>query len=1234
MGGARCLGREGELGSIEAGRLADVALWRVDDLAGAGIPDPVCTLVFGAPRLERLFVGGRPIVEAGQLVTADADGARQGRGGGGGGRSREGRRADLDLNAVTDLLPADRAAQAGWGEGDAWLAGGTWLFSEPQPRVRRLHDLTAFAWPALRTTDAGLEIAATCTLAELSRWRPPDGWPAAGLVAQCCDALLGSFKVWNTATVGGNICLSLPAGPMTSLTASLDGVCTVWTPDGRDLEIPVVDFVLGPGRNALDRGALLRSVFLPAAALRSVTAFRQLSLNAAGRSAAVVIGSPVARGRQPRDHRDSRRQAPGGAPVRRTAERRGVDPRAGPGGARLPRGRPRRPALAGAPDADVRGRGLRRAVMVIDGASAEAEPRPGQCLRTFLREQGAFGVKKGCDAGDCGACTVHVDGVAVHSCIYPAVRARGRAVTTIRGLAADELQRRFVEAQGFQCGFCTPGMIMTAAVLTDGQRADLPRALKGNLCRCTGYRAIAEAIRGESTREPEHGEDAIGRSVRAPAGPAVVTGRADFTLDVAPAGLLHMKLVRSPHAHAVVRRIDATAALAVPGVELVLTADDAPARLYSTARHERETDDPADTVLLDRVVRFVGQRVAAVLADSVATAELAAGLVVVEYDILPAVTDPEAAIARGAPLLHADKPATSRIENAEANIVASVESHLGDVAAGFAEADAVYEATFEIQRVQHVHLETHGSIAWIDEDGRLVVRTSTQTPFLTRAALCRLFDLPRDRVRVFTGRVGGGFGGKQEMLTEDVVALGALRTGRPVQIEFTREEEFFGATSRHPMRVRVKLGGRGSGRLTAISLRILANTGAYGNHAAAVLFHACGESISLYRCANKKVDGVSVYTNTMPAGAFRGYGLSQLVFAIDSAVDELARRLDLEPIAFRRANMIGPGDALTSIEGAPADVELGSYGLPECLDLVERGLRSGRGDRPPDDEWLVGEGIGMSMLDTTPPGGHRAHARIAERTGGGYLLEVGTAEFGNGTTTVHTQFAASALGTTADQIEVVQADTDGVDYDTGAFGSTGTVIAGGATLKAAGLLREMIDARSGAEGPLASAEASSDGLRRSAAFNVHGFRVAVLPRTGEIRILQSIHAADAGTVVNPLQCRAQVEGGVAQALGAALSERLAIDAAGRVTTRTLRDYHIPALADVPLTEVQFAATCDAVGPAGAKPMSESPFNPVAPALANAVRDATGVRFTDLPLTRDAVYLALARRADGGGQLPR
>lgn len=196
----------------------------------------------------------------------------------------------MDLNAITDVLPAGREAQAGWRDGDAWLAGGTWLFSEPQPRLRRLHDLTAFDWPSLATTDAGVEIAATCTLAELSRWRPPTAWPAAGLVAQCCDALLGSFKVWNTATVGGNICLALPAGPMTSLTASLDGVCTIWTADGTELRMPVVDFVVGPGRNALPRGALLRSVFVPAAALRTVTAFRQLSLNAAGRSASVVIG--------------------------------------------------------------------------------------------------------------------------------------------------------------------------------------------------------------------------------------------------------------------------------------------------------------------------------------------------------------------------------------------------------------------------------------------------------------------------------------------------------------------------------------------------------------------------------------------------------------------------------------------------------------------------------------------------------------------------------------------------------------------------------------------------------------------------------------------------------------------------------------------------------------------------------------------------------------------------------
>ncbi|MDX6348766.1 MAG: putative selenate reductase molybdopterin-binding subunit, partial [Streptomyces sp.] len=618
----------------------------------------------------------------------------------------------------------------------------------------------------------------------------------------------------------------------------------------------------------------------------------------------------------------------------------------------------------------------------IDGCPVEATPRPGQCLRTFLREQGRFGVKKGCDAGDCGACTVHVDGAAVHSCIYPAARAAGRAVTTVHGVP-DDVPAAFEAAQGFQCGFCTPGMVMTAAALTDDQRADLPRAMKGSLCRCTGYGAIRDAIAGVPRVDPAAGGHP------APAGAQVVRGTAPFTLDVDVPGVLHLKLVRSPHAHALVRGVDTSAALAEPGVVAVFTAADVPDVLYSTARHENPADDAFDTRVLDDVVRFVGPRVAVVVAESVDAAGRGVALVRVDYEVRPAVLDPAAALAPGAPLVHADKSTEHRIADAAGNVAAEVHGDVGDVDAALADAAYVYEQTFRSQRVQHAHLETHATIGWV-EDGRLHLRTSSQTPFLTRDAVCRIFGLPPEQVRVFTTRMGGGFGGKQEMITEDVVALAVLRLGRPVQLEYTREEQFVGATTRHPMDVTVTVAADAAGALTAIRLRTVANTGAYGNHAAGVLFHSCGEAVALYRCANKRVDARSVYTHTVPAGAFRGYGLSQTAFALESALDELARGAGWDPVAFRLANVVRPGDQLVSITDDPDDVSIASYGLDQCVELVRSALASGRGEPVPDGPgWATGQGLAVTMLDTVPPNGHHGRAVIAQRAGGGYRLTVG-----------------------------------------------------------------------------------------------------------------------------------------------------------------------------------------------------------------------------------------------------
>lgn len=892
----------------------------------------------------------------------------------------------------------------------------------------------------------------------------------------------------------------------------------------------------------------------------------------------------------------------------------------------------------------------------------------GTSLLSLLRHLGWVGVHRVCESGDCGSCTVWIDDIPIHSCIYPAVRVAGHHMTTIEGLAQTNqlapMQQTFLNAQGFQCGFCTAGMIMSAAKLDCGTEGEIRSALRGNLCRCTGYQAIVESILTASDQknnqvkasEFETTKGVVGQSIPKQDGLIIVTGAPAYTSDWSMPELLHLKVLRSPHPHAHIRRIRSDKAKALLGVHAVFTHEDVPRHAYSTAGLADPVPDPHDHCLLDSKVRFVGDRVAAVVAESPAIAEQACQLIEVEYECLPHVTDALTAMTTFGEVIH-DESDSYQIHDRERNIARQVVMEHGNVEQGFAEADLLVEQTYHLPPVQHVHLEPHVSISWLEPDGTLVIRSSTQVPFHCQRVLSRLFGLDKDKIRVFKAKIGGGFGNKQEILSEDLCALATLRTGRPVQWELTRTEEFTATNTRHAMTVHLKTGVKADGTLVAQDMEVIANTGAYGNHSGGVVY-LCGQfPLGLYRCSHQRFVGRAIYTNTVPAGAFRGYGVTQGTFAVESQIDEIANKLNTDPLELRLKNIIHPGDVITIGRDKQKFHLTGSYAVQECFDKVIQALGySSKATSTTDPHLRRGIGFAVSMQGSGISKIHTAGVKLLLKAGGRYELRTGAVDIGTGSDTTLRQIAAQVLNTALTEIDLITGDTLQTPFDSGAYASGTIYISGQAVNLAAQQLRillletaasflgtssnkvkligQLLEAEEQkvtlqelaqvAERRQLIAEAEYAADQSSMTFAVQGVEVEVDIETGRIRVLRSVQALDLGTAINPRICHGQITGGTAMGLGYALFEELKIDEEGRISNPTLRAYRIPVAEDVPVMEAILIESTDPHGPFGAKGVGEITTNCIAPAIANAVAHATGVRLTQLPMTPERVWQRLAR----------
>ncbi|MFW5713324.1 MAG: xanthine dehydrogenase family protein molybdopterin-binding subunit, partial [Brevefilum sp.] len=706
-----------------------------------------------------------------------------------------------------------------------------------------------------------------------------------------------------------------------------------------------------------------------------------------------------------------------------------------------------------------------------------------------------------------------------------------------------------------------------------------------------------------------------------------------------------------------------------------------PRVIYSTAGQSHPIPGPLDSFSLDKKVRFVGDKVAMVAAETAQIADQALKLIKVEYEILPPIIDPTKAMDEGAPIIH-DEPEYVNFDESDPsrNVAAEIRIDIGDIEKGFAEADQIFEAEYEVPKVQQAHIEPHVVLTYWDEDDRLVIRTSTQVPFHVRRQIAPVLGLPIKRIRVIKPRIGGGFGGKQEVLIEDVAAHLTIATGRPVIYEMTREEEFTAARTRHPMRIRMKTGVKNDGTITANEMYCLSDTGAYGCHALTVAGNTGHKSMALYvgdgpyrKSPNIRFYSDVVYTNTVPSGAYRGYGVPQGFWPVERHMETIARKLELDPIEFRLKNALREGEIhpfskVWSEGREPKPETMYTVGLEECVQqgrmLIDWDHKFNNSDWhtvPGKKHLRKGIGLAMVMQGTAIPYLDMGGASIKMNDDGSFNLLVGATDLGTGSDTVLAQMAAETLGVPLGDILVYSSDTDFTPFDKGAYASSTTYISGAATVKAAEKVAQRIRER-------AAKMFTEEGLavnpgevlledRKAIAPNGDSFtleeialnalhevdqeqimgvashmspvapppfaaqfaEVTVDIESGMVTVDKLVMAVDSGVIINPVTASGQIEGGMAQSLGYAVSEEMIYDENGQLREKDFEDYHIFRADEMPEMTTIFVETYEPSHPFGAKAVAEIPLDGVAPAVGNAIMDACGVSLTSIPALPEKIW---------------